>query len=183
MIFSRRSGAARAAAAVAGLVGALALTACSGDGDGGSGDDPASSPAPSASASAGTGGGSGSSGPESGSGSGSGSGEEAGGELAGSWLATTDGKAVALVITGKQAALFATGGGVCSGTAGEESGTRTIRLKCTDGSKGRATGTVDSVTGTSMKVTWENGVGTETYTKAEGGKLPTGLPTASLDAQ
>ncbi|MFH9012476.1 hypothetical protein ACH4C6_13930 [Streptomyces sp. NPDC017943] len=175
MIFSRRSGAVRVAAAAAGLMGALALTACSGDGD--SGDDPASSPAASASASAGTGGDSGSSGSD------SGSGDEAGGELAGSWLATTDGKAVALVITGKQAALFATGGGVCSGTAGEESGTRTIRLKCADGSKGRASGTVDSVTGTSMKVTWENGVGTETYTKAEGGKLPTGLPTASLDAQ
>ncbi|WP_369198429.1 hypothetical protein [Streptomyces djakartensis] len=179
MIFSRRSGAVRVAAAAAGLVGALALTACSGDGDGNSADDPASSPAASASASAGTGGDSGS-GADSG---GSGAGDEAGGELAGSWLATTDGKAVALVITGKQAALFATGGGVCSGTAGEESGTRTIRLKCADGAKGRATGTVDSVTGTSMKVTWENGVGTETYTKAEGGKLPTGLPTASLDAQ
>ncbi|MFF4980929.1 hypothetical protein ACFY3O_12835 [Streptomyces sp. NPDC001046] len=177
MIFSRRSGAVRLAAAAAGLVGALALTACSGDG--GSGDDPASGP--SASASADTGGDSGSSGSDSG--SGSGSGEEEGGALAGSWLATTDGKAVALVITGKQAALFATGGGVCSGTAGEESGTKTIRLKCTDGSKGRSTGTVDSVTGTSMKVTWENGVGTETYTKAEGGKLPTGLPTASLGAQ
>ncbi|MFB8246179.1 hypothetical protein ACFC5X_14165 [Streptomyces sp. NPDC055952] len=179
MIFSRRSGAVRLAAAAAGLVGALALTACSGDGDGGSGDDPASGP--SASASADTGGDSGSG--SSGSDSGSGSGEEEGGALAGSWLATTDGKAVALVITGKQAALFATGGGVCSGTAGEESGTKTIRLKCTDGSKGRSTGTVDSVTGTSMKVTWENGVGTETYTKAEGGKLPTGLPTASLGAQ
>ncbi|MFC7842022.1 hypothetical protein [Streptomyces sp. NPDC057382] len=181
MIFSRRSGAVRLAAAAAGLVGALALTACSGDGDGGSGDDPASGPSASASADTGGDSGSGSSGSDSG--SGSGSGEEEGGALAGSWLATTDGKAVALVITGKQAALFATGGGVCSGTAGEESGTKTIRLKCTDGSKGRSTGTVDSVTGTSMKVTWENGVGTETYTKAEGGKLPTGLPTASLGAQ
>ncbi|MEU0222591.1 hypothetical protein ABZ281_49705 [Streptomyces sp. NPDC006265] len=112
--------------------------------------------------------------------SGSGSGESAGGELAGSWLATTGGKAVALVITGKQAALFGTGGSVCSGTAGEESGMRMIRLKCTDGSKDRATGMVDSVSGRSLKVTWEGGLGAETYRKAEGGKLPTGLPTASL---
>ncbi|MEU0896907.1 hypothetical protein [Streptomyces massasporeus] len=168
MIFSRRSGAVRVAAAAAGLAGVLVLSACSSDG--GSGDDSASSASPSASASAGAGD----------SGSGSGSGDSAGGELAGSWLATTDGKAVALVITGKQAALFGTGGSVCSGTAGEESGMRMIRLKCTDGSKDRATGMVDSVNGSSLKVTWEGGLGEETYRKTEGGKLPTGLPTASL---
>jgi hypothetical protein len=167
VIFSRRSGAVRAAAAAAGLAGALALTACSSGGD--SGDDSASSPAPSLSASAGTVGGSGD----------AGSGGPAG-ELEGSWLATTGGKAVALVITGKQAALFATGGSVCSGTAGEASGMRMIRLKCTDGSKDRTSGMVDSVNGSSLKVTWEGGLGAETYTKAEGGKLPTGLPTASL---
>ncbi|MET9576594.1 hypothetical protein ABZY30_13775 [Streptomyces massasporeus] len=168
MIFSRRSAAVRVAAAAAGLAGVLVLSACSSDG--GSGDDSASSASPSASASAGAGD----------SGSGSGSGDSAGGELAGSWLATTDGKAVALVITGKQAALFGTGGSVCSGTAGEESGMRMIRLKCTDGSKDRATGMVDSVDGSSLKVTWEGGLGAETYRKTEGGKLPTGLPTASL---
>ncbi|WP_434097426.1 hypothetical protein [Streptomyces massasporeus] len=166
VIFSRRSGAVRVAAAAAGLAGVLVLSACSSDG--GSGDDSASA-SPSATSSAGTGGD-----------SGSGSGDSAGGELAGSWLATTDGKAVALVITGKQAALFGTGGSVCSGTAGEESGMRMIRLKCTDGSKDRATGMVDSVNGSSLKVTWQGGLGAETYRKTEGGKLPTGLPTASL---
>lgn len=169
VIFSRRSGAVRLAAAAAGLAGVLALSACSGDG--GSGDDSASSPSPSDSAPAAT---------DGGAGSGSGSDGSAGGELAGSWLATTGGKAVALVITGKQAALFATGGSVCSGTAGEESGMRMIRLKCTDGSKDRATGMVDSVNESSLKVTWEGGLGAETYTKAEGGKLPTGFPTAGL---
>ncbi|MEU3936130.1 hypothetical protein AB0E85_29450 [Streptomyces sp. NPDC029044] len=169
MIFSRRSGAVRVAAAAAGLAGVLVLSACSGDG--GSEDNSASGPSPSDSASAAPGGGSG---------SGSGSEGSAGGELAGSWLATTGGKAVALVITGKQAALFATGGSVCSGTAGEESGMRMIRLKCTDGSKDRATGMVDSVNKSSLKVTWEGGLGAETYTKAEGGKLPTGFPTAGL---
>ncbi|MFE1943877.1 hypothetical protein [Streptomyces massasporeus] len=166
VIFSRRSGAVRVAATAAGLAGVLVLSACSSDG--GSGDDSASA-SPSATSSAGTGGD-----------SGSGSGDAAGGELAGSWLATTDGKAVALVITGKQAALFGTGGSVCSGTSGEESGMRMIRLKCTDGSKDRATGMVDSVNGSSLKVTWQGGLGAETYRKTEGGKLPTGLPTASL---
>ncbi|MEU1006405.1 hypothetical protein ABZ375_38670 [Streptomyces tibetensis] len=169
MIFSRRSGAVRVAAAAAGLAGALVLSACSSGGD--SGDDPSAAPSPSASSSTPAG---------SDSGSGSGSDETSGGALAGSWLSTTGGKAVALVITGKQAALFATGGSVCSGTAGEESGMRMIRLKCTDGSKDRATGMVDSVNKTSLKVTWQGGLGTETYRKAEGGKLPTGLPTASL---
>ncbi|MFF7793137.1 hypothetical protein [Streptomyces sp. NPDC007991] len=176
MIFSRRPGTSRrvpvrVAAAAAGLAGVLVLSACSGDG--GSGDDSASSPAPSATASAGTGG-------DSGSGSDTGSGGSAAGALAGSWLATTGGKAVALVITGKQAALFATGGSVCTGTAGEQSGTRMIRMKCTDGSKDRTTGRVDSVNGRSLKVTWEGGIGAETYQKAEGGKLPTGLPTGGL---
>ncbi|MFC8240066.1 hypothetical protein [Streptomyces chartreusis] len=150
----------RVVAAAATLAGALALTACSSDG-GSEGD---AAPSASASASADTGGGSAS----------------AAGALEGSWLATTDGKAVALVVTGKQAGLFATGGTVCSGTAGEEGGMRMIRLKCTDGSKDRATGMVESLDKTSLKVTWEGGMGAETYTKAEGGKLPTGLPTANL---
>ncbi|WND36053.1 hypothetical protein RI578_17945 [Streptomyces sp. BB1-1-1] len=163
----------RATAVAVGLVGALALTACTDDGDsddGGSGGGDKSSAAPSASASASTdpGGGSG------------GSPSAAAGELEGSWLATTDGQAVALMVTGDKTALFATGGTVCSGTAGEDSGTRTIRLKCTDGSDDRATGTVESVDGTSLKVTWQGGLGEETYTKSEGGSLPPGLPTAGL---
>ncbi|MER5213247.1 hypothetical protein ABT063_22390 [Streptomyces sp. NPDC002838] len=161
----------RVAAAATGLAGALLLTACSGDS---SSEDEAStgpsSPDTSASASAETGGGSGGSGGSTASSDG----------LEGNWLATTDGKAVALVVNGSQAGLFATGGTVCSGTARGESGTEMIRLKCTDGSKDRATGTVDSVDGTTLKVTWEDGLGTETYTRAEGGQLPSGLPTASL---
>ncbi|GAA5212079.1 hypothetical protein [Streptomyces thinghirensis] len=168
----------RATAVAVGLVGALALTACTdggdsddgGSGGGGSGGGDKSSAAPNASASASTdpGGGSG------------GSPSAAAGELEGSWLATTDGQAVALMVTGDKAALFATGGTVCSGTTGEGSGTRTIRLKCTDGSDDRATGTVESVDGTSLKVTWQGGLGEETYTKSEGGSLPPGLPTAGL---
>ncbi|MFE5893181.1 hypothetical protein [Streptomyces sp. NPDC056468] len=156
----------RVAAVAAALAGALALTGCSGDG--GSDAKDGSSADPSATAGADTGGGTG------------GGSASASGELEGSWLATTDGKAVALVVTGKQAGLFATGGTVCSGTAGEEGGMKMIRLKCTDGSKGRATGMVDSVDKSRLKVTWEGDLGAETYTRAEGGKLPTGLPTAGL---
>ncbi|NUV94531.1 hypothetical protein EF907_34365 [Streptomyces sp. WAC06273] len=159
-------------AVAVGLVGALALTACTDGGDsddggsGGSGGDKASA-APSASASAGTGGATGGS-------------RSAAGELEGSWLATADGQAVALMVTGDKAALFATGGTVCSGTAGDVSGTRTIRLKCTAGGDDRATGTVESVDDTTLRVTWEGGVGEETYTRSEGGSLPPGLPTEGL---
>ncbi|MEU5796824.1 hypothetical protein [Streptomyces sp. SUK 48] len=155
----------RIAALAAGLVGALALTACGG---GGGTDHSSASPsnaastgsAPSASA-----GGSGVTG--------------ASGKLQGSWLATSGGTIVALVINGKQAGIFATGGTVCSGTAGTESGMQMIHLTCAKGSKDRTTGMVDSIDGTSMKVTWSGKVGQETYTKAEGGKLPSGLPSAA----
>ncbi|WP_427921735.1 hypothetical protein [Streptomyces sp. cg40] len=162
----------RIAAAAAGLAGALVLTACSG---GGSKDDSSSTPsasatsAPNASATSTASGGSTGSSPSA-----------ASAELQGSWLATTDGKAVALVITGEQAALFTTGGSICSGTAGEEAGMQMIHLKCTDKSTTRATGMVGSVSKSGLSVTWSGSLGKETYTKAEGGKLPSGLATAGL---
>ncbi|GAA3840105.1 hypothetical protein [Streptomyces chiangmaiensis] len=153
--------------AAAGLATALVLTGCSGDSEGsGSASGEASTPSASAST-ADTGGGSGTPGAKA-------------GKLEGSWLATTGGKAVALVITGEQAGLFETGGSVCTGTAGEEAGKQTIRLKCTGGTDNRGTGTVDSVNSQNMKVTWQGGIGAEIYMKAEGGTLPSGLPTASL---
>ncbi|WP_406172424.1 hypothetical protein [Streptomyces sp. NBC_00996] len=162
--FPRRQ--ARIAAATAGLAAALVLAGCSSD-DGGSGDK-STSPSTSATETAGTDGGSGGT-----------SGTKS--KLEGSWLATTGGKAVALMVTGKKAALFTTGGTVCSGTATEESGMQMIRLKCTDGNADRAVGMVDSVSGTSLKITWQGGLGKESYVKSEGGQqLPTGLPTASL---
>ncbi|MEU9455380.1 hypothetical protein [Streptomyces sp. NPDC048277] len=153
----------RVAAAAAGLVGALALTACSSGG--GSGSDSSATPSATSSATA-----------DGGSGSATGSSDA----LQGSWITTSGGKIVALVITGKSAGLFETGGAVCSGTAGEEAGMRMIHLTCTNGSKGRVTGMVDTVSKSGMKVTWSGKSGEETYTKAEGGKLPSGLPTASL---
>jgi len=161
----------RIAAAAAGLAGALVLTACSGSD---SKDDSSSTPSASAS-SAPTATGSADSGGATGS-----SPSAASDDLQGSWLATTDGKAVALVVTGRQAALFTTGGSICSGTAGEEAGMQMIHLKCTDKSTTRATGMVGSVSKSGLAVTWSGSLGKETYTKAEGGKLPSGLPTAGL---
>ncbi|MEU3982548.1 hypothetical protein AB0F77_21040 [Streptomyces sp. NPDC026672] len=170
----------RSAAVAAALAGALALTACSGGGD--SGGDTSSDRGGSATPTASAGAPSGSSGTSGDTGGTGGTGGTAAtsGPLQGSWLATTGGKAVALVINGTRAGLFSTGGSVCSGAAEEESGMRMIRLTCTDGSKDRTTGMVDSVDGKSMKVTWSGALGAETFTKAEGGKFPTGLPTAAL---
>lgn len=159
-------------ASVVGVAGVLVLAGCSGDGgsDDGAGSGGTGSSAASSSPSS----------SDSGSGSGSGGTTAADTALAGSWLTTSKGSAVALVVTGAKAGLFATGGMVCSGTAGKETGMQMIRLTCSDGNKDRAEGMVDSVDATSMKVTWESGLGTETYTKAEGGQLPSGLPTAGL---
>ena len=157
----------RMAAAAAGLAGALVLTACSGD----SSDDSSSTPSASSSATSTATADSG----------GSGSSPSAASDgLQGSWLATAGGKALVLVVTGKQAALFTTGGVVCNGTAGEEAGMQMIHLTCTDKSKTRTTGMVNSVSKSSLAVTWSGTAGKETYTRAEGGNLPSGLPTASL---
>jgi hypothetical protein len=152
-----------------GLAGALVLTACGGDGSDDS-DDSSTGPTPSATATADSGGGTG----------GSGTSTAPAGELEGSWLTTADGTAVVLMVNGEEAALFVTGGTVCSGTARERAGTHSIRLKCGGGTEDRANGTVDSVGEDSLKVTWEGALGTETYTRAEGDSLPTGLPTEGL---
>ena len=155
-----RSRRARLATAAVGLAGALALTACGGGGSDDS-DDSDSKPAPALSATA-------TPSPE--------ASKAPAGPLEGSWLVTVDSQAVVLMVSGEEAALFATGGTVCSGTAREEGGTRTIRLKCGD-DEDRANGTVDSVDKDSLKVTWKSPLGTETYTRAEGGSFPSGLPT------
>ncbi|MFB6787219.1 hypothetical protein ACFCWT_11120 [Streptomyces olivaceus] len=174
----------RAAAVALGLAGALALTACSDDGD--SGDGGSGEGSNGSSSSSGSNGGDTSSSADPGAsagtdaGGGTGGSPSAGDGLEGSWLATTGGQAVALIVTGDKAGLFATGGTVCSGTAAEDPGTRTIRLKCTDGSDDRATGKVASVDGTSLTVTWEGGLGEETFTRSEGGSMPPGLPTEGL---
>ncbi|MEV7997109.1 hypothetical protein AB0O67_36075 [Streptomyces sp. NPDC086077] len=159
----------RIAAVAAAVVGAVALTACSGGGDSEpdqGGTSAGSTPGPGTSSAGTAGGGASPSG--------------AAGDLEGSWLATSEGEAVALVVTGETAGLFATGGTMCSGRVAGASGTRTIRLTCSKGKDERGTGTVGSVSATSLKVTWDGGLGEETYTRAEGGELPSNLPTAGL---
>ncbi|BFO14070.1 hypothetical protein SHKM778_04580 [Streptomyces sp. KM77-8] len=143
-----------------GLAGALALTACGGGGS----DDIDNKPTPARSSTAAPS-------PE--------ASRAPAGPLEGNWLVTVDSQAVVLMVSGEEAALFATGGTVCSGTAREEGGTHTIRLKCGD-DEDRANGTVDSVDKNSLKVTWKSPLGTETYTRAEGGSFPSGLPTDGM---
>ncbi|MGW6056876.1 hypothetical protein [Streptomyces sp. NPDC055189] len=159
----------RIGAAAAGLVAALVLTGCSSGG--GDGDDEGKDKG-SAGSSAGAEGSGGSETPDEGD-SGSDSGAE-GGSSEGSWVATSGGNPLALVIAGNQATLLGENV-LCSGTAGGDK----IALKCAKGESDRTNGTVESVNGTSMTVSWQ-GAGKDQFTKTEGGKLPEGLPTAGL---
>lgn len=154
-------------AAAAAVAGAVALTGCSGGGSDRGGASAGTVPVP------GT--------PPAKTGEVGASPSGAAGKLEGSWLATSQGDAVALVVTGETVGLFATGGTVCGGSVGETAGTpTTIRLTCSKGKDERGTGTIGSVGATSLKVTWDGGLGEETYTRAEGGRLPSGLPTGGL---
>ncbi|MFI2436538.1 hypothetical protein [Streptomyces sp. NPDC018693] len=139
----------------AALAGVLALAACSGDGGAADGASPST---PSVSGDAGS--------------------SVSTTPLDGSWFGTAGGEAVVLMVNGKKAALYATGGTVCDGTT--DAGA--IRLTCAAGTDDRTAGRVDSVDGSTLKVTWESGLGTETYTKAEDGSWPSGLPTATPGA-
>jgi hypothetical protein len=155
----------RVAAAAAGLAAALVLTGCSGD-DGDSGaKESSAAPTPTDSADSG--------------GSGDSSGAET--ELEGNWLATTGGKPVALFVNGAEVAVFV-GTSVCGGKVSDAANMQMISLKCQDGSDDRTEGMVDKVSAKSLTITWEGGVGEETFQKAEGSMpsgLPTDLPTAS----
>ncbi|GGV70941.1 MULTISPECIES: hypothetical protein [Streptomyces] len=156
-------------AAVA-LAGALVLTACD---SGGPDPQTSRSGAPSASASPhGT-----SPAPGGSPGAGGTTRAENAPAVDGSWLTTRDGALVVLTVEDGRAALFATDRTVCAGTAPQRDGKRLVRLT---GCGRRTVGTVDSVNATTLRVTWEGGLGTETYTRSEGGALPSGLPTASL---
>ncbi|MEU5956732.1 hypothetical protein [Streptomyces sp. NPDC047525] len=156
----------RIGAAAAGLVAALVLTGCSSDGgdgeDSGKDKDKGSS--------------SGSDSGSAGSSGGSDAPDEGGkdGSSEGSWVATADGNPLALVIAGKQATLLGENV-LCSGTAGGDA----IKLKCVKGDSDRTEGTVESVNGTSMTVSWQ-GAGQDQFTRTKGGKLPEGLPTAGI---
>ncbi|MEV6757388.1 hypothetical protein [Streptomyces sp. NPDC051214] len=161
----------RIGAAAAGLVAALVLTGCSSDGGDG-GDEGKDKGKGSAGSSAGADGSTPDEGADAGAGD-AGSGSEDGGSE-GSWVATADGNPLALVIAGKQATLLGENV-LCSGTAAGDA----IKLKCAKGDSKRTEGTVESVNGTSMTVSWQ-GAGQDQFTRTKGGKLPEGLPTAGL---
>nr|WP_202122294.1 hypothetical protein [Streptomyces sp. BA2] len=149
------------------------MTGCSSDGGDGEdeGKDKGSS---SAGSSTGSDGSDGAETPdEGGADSGADSGAEDG-SSEGSWVATADGNPLALVIAGKQATLLGENV-LCSGTASGDA----IKLKCAKGDSDRTEGTVESVNGTSMTVSWQ-GAGEDQFTRTKGGKLPEGLPTAGL---
>ncbi|ARX85368.1 MULTISPECIES: hypothetical protein [Streptomyces] len=157
-------------AAVAALAAALVLTGCSSDGDDKADGDKGKDKGASDSASKSPGG----------SGSDDGSDSDGAGasgkDLEGSWVATTGGKPVALVITKNRATLV--GEHVCNGFAAV-GGDQTIKLKCADGDMDRTKGRIDSVDGETLKVTWE-GFGKDEFLRTKGGKLPEGLPTADI---
>jgi hypothetical protein len=159
----------RIGAAAAGVAAALVITGCSSDsGDGGDGGKSKETPQASDSASAGA--------DTGGSDSGSGSGGKSR-SLQGSWVTTSQGKSVALLVSGKKVALV--GEHVCSGTAGDEMGMQMLTLKCADGNTDRNMGQVKSVDATTLKVSWE-GFGDDTFRKTDDGKLPSGFPTMGL---
>ncbi|MFD7384641.1 MULTISPECIES: hypothetical protein [Streptomyces] len=150
------------AVAVAALAAALALTACgSDDASKDSGADPAASATP-------------------GGGGDNGSGESAGGgatdaaALEGTWVGLTDAKNVTVSIAGGKVALVADQS-VCQGDVKDMGGEPMLALKCTGGSADRTMGAIDSVDGTKLVLSWDGGV-KDTLTKAEPGKLPSGMP-------
>ncbi|MFH9202364.1 hypothetical protein ACH4KT_33740 [Streptomyces anulatus] len=150
------------AVAVAALAAALALTACgSDDASKDSGADSAASATP-------------------GSGGDNGSGESAGSDatdaaaLEGTWVGLTDAKNVTVSVAGGKVALVADQS-VCQGDVKDMGGEPMLALKCTGGSTDRTMGAIDSVDGTKLVLSWDGGV-KDTLTKADPGKLPSGMP-------
>ncbi|MFJ9625422.1 hypothetical protein [Streptomyces sp. NPDC101181] len=156
MIRSSRTGVVVAAA----LAASLALTAC------GSDDEPDGSPGADASASATPDGG-------------KASGEPTGGgvdaaALEGTWAGLTDGKNVTLSVASRKVALVADRS-VCQGDVKDMGGEPMLHLTCAGGSTDRVMGGIDTVDGSKLVVSWEGGI-TDTLTKADPGKLPSGMP-------
>ncbi len=148
------------AVAVAALAASFALTACGGDANKDSGADA------SASATPGAGGGE-----DSGA---SGSGAVDAAALEGTWVGLTEGKNVTVSVASRQVALVADQS-VCQGEVKDMGGEPMLALKCTGGSTDRTMGAIDAVDGSKLVVSWDGGV-KDTFTKAEAGKLPSGMP-------
>ncbi|WSY67967.1 hypothetical protein OHA61_16440 [Streptomyces sp. NBC_00885] len=141
----------RMSVAAAGLVAALALTGC-----GSSDSDDAGKGKTSATPTEAGGGGA------------------ASGSIDGAWSGVTDGKPIALSVSGKTAAVVADGH-VCTGEVTDH-GKPMLSLKCADGNTDRTMGSIESNDGTKLVVSWDAGA-KDTLTKTEPGKLPKGLPT------
>lgn len=150
------------AVAVAALAAALALTACGSDDAGkDSGADSAASATPGG-------------GGDNGSGESAGSGATDAAALEGTWVGLTDAKNVTVSIAGGKVALVADQS-VCQGDVKDMGGEPMLALKCTGGSTDRTMGAIDSVDGTKLVLSWDGGV-KDTLTKADPGKLPSGMP-------
>ncbi|GAA2949365.1 MULTISPECIES: hypothetical protein [Streptomycetaceae] len=147
----------RSGAVVAGLVAALALTAC------GSDDDAGGEPAVSGAERSATPGGDAD--------SGSGGAEAA--ALDGTWTGTSDGRAVVLSVSSGKVALVADQH-VCQGDV-KDMGEVMLALTCADGNTDRTMGAIESNDGEKLVVSWDGGA-EDTLTKSDPGKLPTGLP-------
>ncbi|MGW1295617.1 hypothetical protein [Streptomyces sp. NPDC002533] len=148
------------AIAVAALAASFALTACgSDDASKDSGADASASATP-------------------GAGGGEGAGDSGGGvdaaALEGTWVGLTDGKNVTVSIAARKVALVADQS-VCQGDVKDMGGEPMLALKCTDGGTDRTMGAIDSVDGSKLVVSWDGGA-KDTLTKAEAGKLPSGMP-------
>ncbi len=158
------------AAAVGLLTASLALAGCGGGGGGSDTSEPSGTPTAST---AGTGAASLSS-------------------LEGSWSGKTDGRPVALSVTGTLAVVVA-GGQVCTGqvtdAGASSSGKPTLTLTCASGGSERTAGTVESNDGETLVLAWEAGT-RDTLVKTDPGELddaklpdgtplntPTGIPT------
>jgi hypothetical protein len=145
----------RTSVVAAGLVAALALTGCSsGDNDDTGKDKTSAKPTET--------------------GGGDGDGTAASGNIEGAWAGVTDGKTVALSVSGKIAAVVADGH-VCTGQVTDH-GKPMLSLKCADGNTDRTMGSIESNDGTTLVVSWDAGA-KDSLTKTDPGKLPTGLPT------
>ncbi|WP_328314427.1 hypothetical protein OG432_31940 [Streptomyces sp. NBC_00442] len=90
-----------------------------------------------------------------------GKGAPAAGALDGNWVAVTQNKPVALVITGKSATVL--GEHQCSGTTSGAAGTATLHLTCQDGNTSRTRGTA-RLNGSKLEVSWA-GFGKDEFTR------------------
>ncbi|UGY92982.1 hypothetical protein [Streptomyces gobiensis] len=86
------------------------------------------------------------------------------GTVQGIWNSEVDGKVYVLSIAGDVASLIRHDGQTCTGRV-TDTGKPSLTIKCPNGGgEERTNGTVDSIEGKTMKVSW-NGGDTDTYTK------------------